>query len=103
MRDLADAQLANATGLKYLVTRDKKSGKFVRVTEAMARIKQEDSEDLETIEVWEKDPNIAAFTDLMDRALDKPKAQVQEVSITGELTMVPARLSASRKRLAANR
>ena len=67
---LIDAQVANASGLKYLVVREKGSGKFVRVTEAMARAKQGSQE--ETIEVWEKDPSIAAFTDLLNRAPTNP-------------------------------
>jgi hypothetical protein len=70
---LLAAQISNASGLKYLVTRDKKTGKFIRVTEAMAKVKQGDNE--EHIEVWEKDPSVQAFTDLMNRALDKPQEQ----------------------------
>jgi hypothetical protein len=75
---LITSQLANAQGLKYLVTRDKKTGKFIRVGEAMARQSGE-----ETIEVWEKDPSVQAFTDLLNRALDKPKEQEQTIAVTG--------------------
>lgn len=71
---LIDAQIANANGLKYLVTRDKKTGKFIRVTQAMARVKQGDKDEI--IEVWEKDPSVQAFTDLLNRALDKPADQL---------------------------
>lgn len=71
LEPLVAAQVAHATGLKYLVTRDKKTGKFIRVTEAMARVKLGDTE--ETIEVWEKDPSVQAFTDLLNRAIDKPQ------------------------------
>lgn len=78
---LIDAQIANASGLKYLVVREKGTGKFVRVTEAMARVKQGQSE--ETIEVWEKDPSVQAFTDLLNRALDKPAEQEQAVAVAG--------------------
>lgn len=81
LETLVQAQLANAKGLKYLVTRDKKSGKFIRVTEAMARHKSGDTE--ETIEVWEKDPNVQAFADLLNRALDKPVEQLQTVHSGG--------------------
>lgn len=81
---LIDAQLAHAEGLKYLVTRDKKSGKFIRVTETMARAKDGSSE--ETIEVWEKDPSVQAFTDLMNRCLDKPTEQTAVVH-SGTLVM----------------
>lgn len=75
LQPLIDAQIANATGLKYLVTRDKKTGKFIRVTEAMAKLKLGADEEL--IEVWEKDPSVQAFTDLLNRALDKPAEQVK--------------------------
>lgn len=96
LESLIAAQVANAQGLKYLVTRDKKTGKFIRVTEAMARLKQGDSE--EHIEVWEKDPSVQAFTDLLNRALDKPAEQVQELKLTGTLDLV-ALLQSARKRL----
>lgn len=75
---LLAAQIANATGLKYLVTRDKKTGKFIRVTEAMAKAKE--GTDEEIIEVWEKDPSVQAFTDLLNRAIDKP---AEHVALTG--------------------
>lgn len=77
LEPLIAAQLAHAQGLKYLVTRDKKTGKFVRVTEAMARA----ADGEEIIEVWEKEPSVQAFTDLLNRALDKPAEQLK---VTGE-------------------
>lgn len=92
---LVDAQIEHAKGLKYLVTRDKKTGKFIRVGPAQASNPNE-----ETIEVWEKDPSVQAFTDLMNRALDKPKEQDMEIKVSGELEIVTARLIAARKRLA---
>lgn len=82
MEQLVGAQIAHAEGLKYLVTRDRKSGKFIRVTEAMAKAKQGDGKE-ETIEVWEKDPSVQAFTDLMNRAIDKPAEQVQQLDVQG--------------------
>lgn len=88
MSELLAGQIAHAKGLKYLVVRDRKTGKFLRVTEAMAKAKSGDESDEETIEVWEKDPSVQAFTDLMNRALDKPKEQEQEVklSVVGNLS-----------------
>lgn len=80
---LVGAQLANAKGIKYLVVREKSSGKFVRVAEARARV----SKDEEVIEVWEKDPSVQAFTDLLNRAIDKPKEQEQEVRHDATLTI----------------
>ncbi len=80
---LTDAQIANACGIKYLVTRDAVTGKFIRVTEAVARTVKGDREEI--IEVWEKDPSTPAFTDLMNRALDRPPEQEQSLKIDGTL------------------
>ena len=101
MRELVDAQLSNAKGIKYLVGRQKNSGKFVRLNQEQveAALSGEDGEYVQ-LEVWEKDPSVQAFTDLLNRALDKPKEQVQELSISGALEIVPARLASARKRLA---
>ena len=93
---LLAAQIDNAKGLKYLVTRDKKTGKFIRVTEAMARAKITDAEEI--VEVWEKDPSVPAFTDLLNRALDKPKEQEQDITLKGDDTLIAA-LLAGRQRL----
>ena len=90
---MLQAQIAHAKGLHYLVTRDKKTGKFIRVGPAMAGQVGE-----ETIEVWEKDPSTQAFTDLLNRALDKPTEGPLEVRVSGEIDLV-ARLAAARKRL----
>ena len=81
MAPMTAAQIANAKGIKYLVTRHKNSGKFIRVTEAMAKVKLGDDEEI--IEVWEKDPSVQAYTDLMNRALDKPAEQVQLTGAEG--------------------
>lgn len=64
------AQMANAQGLKYLVSRDPKTGKFERIGPAGVRPEA-------TIEVWEKDPSVQAFADLLNRALDKPAEHVE--------------------------
>lgn len=103
MEELVGAQIAAAKGISYLVARDKSSGKFIRLSEeAMTQLLEgDDDEKLEAVEVWQKDPSVQAFTDLMNRALDKPKEQKQELEVTGELTIIPARLAEARKRLAA--
>lgn len=74
LKPLVDAQLANASGLKYLVARDPKTGKF-------ERIGPEGVAGAAGIEVWEKDPNVSAFADLLNRALDKPAEHV-EMTVT---------------------
>jgi len=86
LEPMVEAQIANAMGIKYLVVRQKSTGKFVRVTEAIAR--QKLGQDEEILEVWEKDPCIQAFTDLINRTLDKPTEQIQaDVSQAGEMVI----------------
>ena len=101
---LIAAQLANAKGIAYLVTRNKTTGKFVRVGEAMAKViaDSDDTEKLETVEIWEKDPNVTAFADLLNRALGKPVEQV-EMQVSGEVSIIETRLNAARARLAARK
>lgn len=72
--EMTAAQIESAKGISYLMTREP-SGKFVKVTAAMAGALQ----GTEIIEVWEEKPNTQAYTDLMNRALDKPKEQEQAI------------------------
>lgn len=99
LRPLVEAQIENAKGIKFLMVRAKVSGKFVRVGKSRAELLNDDEE---IIEVWEKDPSVQAFTDLMNRILDKPKEQEQEFKITGEAELI-ALLLAGRQRAAENR
>lgn len=43
-----------------------------------------------------RDPSIQAYTDLMNRALDKPKEQEQEIKLSGEVTLIEKLQSAVR-------
>jgi hypothetical protein len=89
MAEMSAAQIAHAKGLKYLVARETKTGKFTRLTqEQTEKILAGESDEFAFIEVWEKDPSVQAFTDLMNRALDKPKEQEQEVEIKGALKIL---------------
>lgn len=99
---LIEAQIANAKGIKYLVARHKASGKFIPLTEdAAKRIINGEDPAHEMVEVWEKDPSIHAFTDLMNRAIDRPAEQKQEVDVNlPGVEAVIARLLAGRKRVA---
>ena len=76
---LLDAQISNAQGLKYLVTRNVKTGKFEKVTKERMEglLEAGEAEQLETIEVWDKDPNVYAFADLMNRSAGKPVEAVE--------------------------
>ena len=100
MDALIGAQVANAKGLSYLVARNKRTGKFEKVTGEMLEKWQRSPDNMpEVVEVWQKDPSVQAFTDLMNRAIDKPAEQLQEIKLTGELHLVD-RLHAARNRLA---
>jgi hypothetical protein len=102
MEALVSSQIAAAKGIRFLVARNRATGKFVRVTETVMQALLANGVDteLELVEVWQKDPSTQAFTDLMNRALDKPKEQEQEIKLTAELTVVSERLAAARKRFA---
>src|SRR5678809_148098 len=80
------AQVAHAKGLSYLVGRDK-VGKFKKLTSEEAEKALAGESEYTTVEVWEKDPSVQAFTDLMNRALDKPKEQEQSVDAKVALTI----------------
>lgn len=71
MAEVIEAHIANAKGIKYLVVREKATGKFLRVGENAAESTEE------VIEVWEKDPSIEAAKVLLDRLLDKPSEHVE--------------------------
>ncbi len=97
-KPLVDAQIANAQGIKFLVARDK-VGKFSRISEEelKAILDGQDSNRV-LIEVWDKDPSVQAFTDLMNRAIDKPIEPVEmNLSATDGLL---AKLTEGRKRVA---
>ncbi len=81
MGALVSAQVAQACGIKYLVARQRTSGEFKRIgPDADIDALLADTENT-IIEVWSKDPSTPAFTDLMNRAIDKPKEQEQDVAL----------------------
>ena len=82
---MLDAQIANAQGLKYLIVRNAKTGKFERVSkEQMDKLLESgDDEGLEKLEIWDKDPSVPAFSDLLNRALDKPADHLELTGAEG--------------------
>ncbi len=80
MEPMVAAQVSNAIGIHFLVVREKATGKFLRV--GKGRAEKLDPEH-EIIEIWEKDPSVQAFTDLMNRAIDKPAEQVKVMGEDG--------------------
>lgn len=90
---ILDAMIKRAKGLSYLVTRDAKTGKFTRVTRGMLKTTET------LIEVWEKEPDMMAARELLDRCLDKAKEQALDVNVKGDWDKLAARLASARKRL----
>jgi hypothetical protein len=103
MERLVKAQMDSAVGIHHFILRDPKTGKFERVTDEdriVEALNAEGAEEGKTYYIHTKDPSTQAFTDLMNRALDKPKEQEQEIKVSGSVDIV-SRLLAARKRLAA--
>lgn len=102
MERMTRSQIAHAVGIGHVYTRDK-GGKFSRI-EDESHIDRLLTEGEEGTDYWifAKDPSTQAFTDLMNRALDKPAEQVQKIEVSGELNIVE-RLHAARQRLAKRR
>lgn len=102
LEPLVAAQIAKAKGIRHLVIRNKNTGKFERVTDPK-RIIQLLNDDAkgqhETWEIWTRDPDTSAFTDLMNRALDKPKEQSVDVNVAVDWDKRIARMKAARQRL----
>jgi hypothetical protein len=98
MMPMLRAQLAHAMGIGHCYTRDK-HGKFSRVEnlEEIDRLLTEGVEG-EHFFIFAKDPSAVAFKELLDRALDKPKEQAQEIHVSGEIELT-ARLTAARNRV----
>jgi hypothetical protein len=96
------SQMQHAIGIQHMMLRQK-DGTFKRAEKVEDIEAALNSGDKNSYYLFTKDPSTQAFTDLLNRALDKPKEQAQEITITGELTLVNPRLAAARKRLAANR
>jgi hypothetical protein len=100
MDDMVSAQVAASKGLKYLVARGKSGGKFETVTREQVDQGILERDDV-LIEVWDKQPSTPAFTDLMNRALDKPKEQEQTINVN--VNELDARIEVGRKRIVSAR
>jgi hypothetical protein len=80
MGELIASQMDNAAGIKHLMYRDPATGKFERVTgtddQIDAALKMGNA-----FWIYTKDPSVQAFSDLLNRALDKP---AEQVTISGD-------------------
>jgi hypothetical protein len=94
---MTSAQIEAAKGVKYLVARNKKGGKFTHLTAELAkRILSGEDKENEIVEEWEKLPSTQAYAYLLDQTVGKA-TDVQEISVTVDSRA--DRIAAARKRL----
>src|SRR5215831_2041258 len=79
LEPLIQAAMNNALGLNHLMLRNPKTGEFTRVTGDAKQIDKA-LKSKSAFWIYTKDPNVQAFTDLLNRAIDKP---AEHVSIAG--------------------
>jgi hypothetical protein len=65
---LVKAKIEAAKGKSFLVICDKRNRKFLRVAGTNTKLAKHE----ELLEVWERDPDVQAYTELMDFALGEP-------------------------------
>ena len=82
---LVEAQMDNAEGIRHLMMRDPKTGKFERLTGDAKQIDKA-LKTKSAFWIYTKDPSTQAFTDLLNRALDKPAEHV-EIAGEGSITI----------------
>src|SRR4051812_2142322 len=85
MDAVADALLSRARGVRYFVTRNKKTGKFELVTDAERIVDALNSEDDESGEFYTDKPDTAAIKEIFDRMVDKSKEPEQDVNHKGTI------------------
>jgi hypothetical protein len=83
LKPLVQRQIAHAMGIGHLYTRDK-AGKFTKIDD-QSKIDALLAEGTEGEHYWlmSKDPSVQAFTDLLNRALDKPSEHVEVTGAEG--------------------
>ena len=99
---LVDAQIDSAIGIKHFMLRDPLTGQWQRITnpdEIVAALNHPKAKHGSTYLIYTKDPNSQAAREMLDRAIDKPKEQLQELKIDAGEELIQA-LHAGRQRAA---
>jgi hypothetical protein len=79
------SQMQHAIGIQHMMLRQK-DGTFKRADNPDDIEAALNSGDKNSYYLFTKDPSTQAFTDLMNRALDKPKEQEQDIKVDAEVT-----------------
>src|SRR5215813_12924499 len=77
-----DAMSDNILGIRHLMMRDPKTGKFERITGDAKQIDEALKTD-NAFWIYTKDPSVQAFTDLMNRCIDKLSEHIQIAGADG--------------------
>lgn len=85
LEPILEAQLDNAVGIKYLMARDRKGGRWKRL-ESLPKPGQQVGTDDEIVEVYAKDPSVHAAVELLMRALGKARDTV-DLNARGDLVL----------------
>lgn len=102
---LVDAQIDSAIGINHFMLRDKLTGQWQRLTnpdQIVAALNDPRAKHGSTYLIYTKDPNAQAARDMLDRAIDKAKEQLQEIKVEGDDALIQA-LYAGRQRAAARK
>jgi hypothetical protein len=83
MSEMTAAQIQHAKGISHFMLRGT-DGRFERCTDADQILQALNSGDATSYYIHTKDPSVQAYTDLMNRALDKPSEHVEVSGAGGE-------------------
>lgn len=76
-----DALVSRAKGVRYFVTRNKKTGKYEIVTNPEQVVSALNGEDENTGEFYTDKPDVSAIREALDRMIDRPKEQELTVAV----------------------
>ena len=91
LEPMISAQVQHAQGISHFMLRGE-DGKFERVTDPDRILDALNGGDVNAYYIFTKDPSAQAFKELLDRALDKPKEQAQDVNlnVSGDISAIIA-------------
>jgi|SRR5882672_953444 len=101
LKPMLSKQIAHAQGIDHFFLRNEKTKQFEQVKDPSLIEAALNSGDQDSYYwIFTKDPSVQAFTALLDRALDRPKEQPQEVNlkVSGSVIDVLKQRQARRKK-----
>jgi hypothetical protein len=86
LEPMISAQIAHAKGIDHFFLRDEKTKQFKRIEDPLMIEAALNAGDRDAYYwIFTKDPSVQAFSDLLNRAIDKPKEQTIDVNVEGDL------------------